>query len=382
MNVTKDVVYAGVEDKEIELFESQYEVPNGVTYNSYVIFDEKIAVMDTVDGRKTGEWMEKLRGILGAAKPDFLVISHVEPDHAGSVDTFLEAYPETEVVGNAKTFQFLSQFFPQWRERIRKVTVAEGEVLTLGKHSLQFFMAPMVHWPEVMVSYDRTDGILFSADGFGTFGTDCLPEDWACEARRYYVNIVGKYGAMVQTLLKKAGALDIGIICPLHGPVLNQNLGYYLEKYDIWSSYRPEDKGVLVAYASIHGHTAKAARRAAELLAEKGEKVEIYDLARDDMSEAVEGAFRYDRMLLASATYDGGLFPCMEDFLAHLKSKAYQKRTVALMENGTWAPMAAKCMRQALEGMKEVTVLPDVVSIKSAPDENTWEELAKLVGKL
>ncbi len=382
MNVTKDVVYAGVEDKEIELFESQYEVPDGVTYNSYVIFDEKIAVMDTVDGRKTAEWMEKLRGILGAAKPDFLVISHVEPDHAGSVDAFLEAYPETEVVGNAKTFQFLSQFFPQWRERIRKVTVAEGEVLTLGKHSLQFFMAPMVHWPEVMVSYDRTDRILFSADGFGTFGTDCLPEDWACEARRYYVNIVGKYGAMVQTLLKKAGALDIGIICPLHGPVLNQNLGYYLEKYDIWSSYRPEDKGVLVAYASIHGHTAKAARRAAELLAEKGEKVEIYDLARDDMSEAVEGAFRYDRMLLASATYDGGLFPCMEDFLAHLKSKAYQKRTVALMENGTWAPMAAKCMRQALEGMKEVTVLPDVVSIKSAPDENTWEELAKLVGKL
>ncbi len=382
MNVTKDVVYAGVEDKEIELFESQYEVPDGVTYNSYVIFDEKIAVMDTVDGRKTGEWMEKLRGILGAAKPDFLVISHVEPDHAGSVDAFLEAYPETEVVGNAKTFQFLSQFFPQWRERIHKVTVAEGEVLTLGKHSLQFFMAPMVHWPEVMVSYDRTDRILFSADGFGTFGTDCLPEDWACEARRYYVNIVGKYGAMVQTLLKKAGALDIGIICPLHGPVLNQNLGYYLEKYDIWSSYRPEDKGVLVAYASIHGHTAKAARRAAELLAEKGEKVEIYDLARDDMSEAVEGAFRYDRMLLASATYDGGLFPCMEDFLAHLKSKGYQKRTVALMENGTWAPMAAKCMRQALEGMKEVTVLPDVVSIKSAPDENTWEELAKLVGKL
>ncbi len=382
MNVTKDVVYAGVEDKEIELFESQYEVPDGVTYNSYVIFDEKIAVMDTVDGRKTAEWMEKLRGILGDAKPDFLVISHVEPDHAGSVDAFLEAYPETEVVGNAKTFQFLSQFFPQWRERIRKVTVAEGEVLPLGKHSLQFFMAPMVHWPEVMVSYDRTDRILFSADGFGTFGTDCLPEDWACEARRYYVNIVGKYGAMVQTLLKKAGALDIGIICPLHGPVLNQNLGYYLEKYDIWSSYRPEDKGVLVAYASIHGHTAKAARRAAELLAEKGEKVEIYDLARDDMSEAVEGAFRYDRMLLASATYDGGLFPCMEDFLAHLKSKAYQKRTVALMENGTWAPMAAKCMRQALEGMKEVTVLPDVVSIKSAPDENTWEELAKLVGKL
>ncbi len=379
MNVTKDVVYAGVEDNEIELFESQYEVPDGVTYNSYVIFDEKIAVMDTVDGRKTGEWIEKLRGILGAAKPDFLVISHVEPDHAGSVDAFLEAYPETEVVGNAKTFQFLSQFFPQWRERIRKVTVAEGEVLTLGKHSLQFFMA---HWPEVMVSYERTDRILFSADGFGTFGTDCLPEDWACEARRYYVNIVGKYGAMVQTLLKKAGALDIGIICPLHGPVLNQNLGYYLEKYDIWSSYRPEDKGVLVAYASIHGHTAKAARRAAELLAEKGEKVEIYDLARDDMSEAVEGAFRYDRMLLASATYDGGLFPCMEDFLAHLKSKAYQKRTVALMENGTWAPMAAKCMRQALEGMKEVTVLPDVVSIKSAPDENTWEELAKLVGKL
>ena len=382
MKISKDVVYAGVADTEIDLFESQYEVPDGVTYNSYVICDEKTAVMDTVDARKTDEWMKRLKEILGERKPSYLVISHVEPDHAGSVDAFLEAYPETEVVGNAKTFQFLFQFFPGWREKMHMVTVSEGEILNLGKHSLQFFMAPMVHWPEVMVSYDSTDRILFSADGFGSFGTDGLLEDWACEARRYYINIVGKYGAMVQALLKKASALALEVICPLHGPVLSENLGYYLEKYHTWSSYVPEDKGVLIAYASIHGHTAAVAKEAAELLGKRGEKVEIYDLARDDMSEAVEGAFRYDRMLLAGATYDGGIFPCMEDFLSHLKSKAYQNRTVALIENGTWAPMAGKHMRQALESMKNITILEDILTIKSAPDKQTWDALRKLVEKL
>lgn len=382
MNITKDVIYAGVDDKELTLFESQYEVPNGVSYNSYVILDDKTAVMDTVDERKTEEWLNGLKKILGEKKPDYLVVSHVEPDHAGSVAAFIKAYPETEVVGNAKTFQFLLQFFPALREQIRKHTVAEGELLSLGRHTLQFLMAPMIHWPEVMMTYEQTDKILFSADGFGKFGTLDTKEDWTCEARRYYINIVGKYGAMVQTLLKKASALDINIICPLHGPVLTENLGYYMEKYDIWSSYRAEDEGVLIAYASIHGRTAQAARYLAELLEKKGEKVEVFDLARDDMAEAVEGAFRYDKMVLACATYDGGLFSCMEDFLLHLKNKSYQKRTVALIENGTWAPMAGKAMKQVLDTMKEITVLEEIISIKSSPDERVWEELHKLAEKM
>ncbi|MBO5055168.1 MAG: FprA family A-type flavoprotein [Lachnospiraceae bacterium] len=382
MNITKDVVYAGVDDKDIELFESQYAVPDGVSYNSYVIFDDKVTVMDTVDGRKTKEWLEGLKEILGEKKPHYLVVSHVEPDHAGSVAAFLEAYPETEVVGNAKTFQFLLQFFPELEEKMRKIVVSEGETLSLGSHTLQFFMAPMVHWPEVMVTYEQSEKILFSADAFGKFGTFDRKDDWVCEARRYYINIVGKYGAMVQMLLKKAAKLDIQIICPLHGPVLNENLSYYIEKYDIWSSYRAEDCGVLIAYASIHGHTARAAEILAELLKEKGEKTEIFDLARNDMSEAVEGAFRYDRMVLLSATYDGGLFPCMEDFLAHLKNKAYQKRTVALIENGSWAPMAAKCMRQMLDSMKEITVLEDVISIKSALNERNMDALKQLAENL
>lgn len=382
MKITKDVVYAGVDDNDIELFESQYAVPDGVSYNSYVIFDDKVTVMDTVDGHKTKEWLKSLKKILGEKKPHYLVVSHVEPDHAGSVAAFLEAYPETEVVGNTKTFQFLLQFFPELEGKMRKIVVSEGEILSLGSHSLQFFMAPMVHWPEVMVTYEQSEKILFSADAFGKFGTFDKKEDWACEARRYYINIVGKYGAMVQALLKKAARLDIQIICPLHGPVLNDKLSYYIEKYDTWSSYRAEECGVLIAYASIHGHTAWAAEILAELLKEKGEKTEIFDLARDDMSKAVEGAFRYDRMVLLSATYDGGLFPCMEDFLTHLKNKAYQKRTVALIENGSWAPMAAKCMRQILDSMKEITVLEDVISIKSALNESNKKALKQLAENL
>ncbi len=382
MNITKDVIYAGVNDENLLLFESQYAVPDGISYNSYVIFDDKVTVMDSVDGRRTDEWLDGLKAILGEKKPDYLVVSHVEPDHAGSVAAFLEAYPNTEVVGNAKTFQFLLQFFPELNEKMKKITVSEGETLSLGSHILQFFMAPMVHWPEVMVTYEQTDKILFSADAFGKFGTLDKKDDWVSEARRYYINIVGKYGAMVQTLLKKAQNLDIQIICPLHGPVLSENLSYYMEKYNIWSSYCPEDKGIVIAYASIHGNTAKAAKMLAGLLEEKGEKAEIFDLARDDMSEAVAEAFRYDRMVLLSATYDGGLFPCMEDFLLHLKNKAYQKRTVALIENGSWAPMAAKHMKQILDTMKEIKVLENIISIKSAIGEKEKDELIKLAEAL
>lgn len=381
-NITGDIVYAGVNDREIDLFESQYVVPEGVSYNSYVILDEKVTVMDTVDGRKTEEWLSVLKDRLSGRKPEYLVISHMEPDHAGSIAAFLAAYPDTSLVGNAKTFQFMEQFFPQLKAWEKRVVVAEGETLSLGRHTLRFFMAPMVHWPEVMVTYDETDKVLFSADGFGKFGALDAQEDWDCEARRYYINIVGKFGPAVQTLLKKASALDIRIICPLHGPVLKENLGYYIDKYDTWSSYRPEDRGVLIAYGSIHGNTGRAAARLAQLLEDKGEKVELFDLARDDMAEAVEGAFRYDRMVLACATYEGGLFPCMEDFLFHLKSKAYQKRTVALIENGTWAAVSGKLMRQTLETMKEITVLPDVVSIQSAPDEKTEQALKELADKL
>ncbi len=384
MEITKDILYAGVDDKEIDLFESQYAVPNGVSYNSYVIMDEKIAVLDTVDARKPGEWMENIKIILGERKPDYLVVSHLEPDHAGCIQVFLAFYPETVLLGNAKTFLFLDQFFPQISNReIKRQVVAEGETVSLGKHVLQFFMAPMVHWPEVMVTYEQTEKILFSADAFGKFGALDTDEDWACEARRYYMNIVGKYGAPVQTLLKKAEGLDIQMICPLHGPVLKENLGYYIEKYNIWSSYEPEDKGVLVAYASIHGNTARAAQLLTEFLEKKGvDKVELFDLSRDDLAEAVEGAFRYDKMVLACATYDGGLFPCMEDFLAHLKSKNYQKRTVALIENGTWAPTAAKGMRAVLEGMKDVTVLEDCITIKSALNETVVGQLEALAEKL
>lgn len=376
--VTKNIRYVGVNDREIDLFESQYIVPNGVSYNSYLIMDEKIALMDTVDARKTDEWLLQVKEELAGSAPDYLVISHLEPDHAGSIAAIVSAYPEMKLVGNAKTFSMLPQFFKLDIED-KKVVVAEGETLCLGQHTLQFFMAPMVHWPEVMVTYEQTEKVLFSADGFGKFGALDTEEDWACEARRYYFNIVGKYGAMVQALLKKAAALDIRIICPLHGPVLKENLSYYIEKYDTWSSYRAEDTGVLVAFASIHGNTARAAARFADMLRENGvAKVVTADLAREDMAEVIEDAFRYDRMVLCCATYDGGIFPCMEDFLHHLKAKGFQKRTVGLVENGSWAPMAAKGMRKLLEEMKDVNIVEPVVSIRSTMDERVEKELQEL----
>ncbi|MDO5417263.1 MAG: FprA family A-type flavoprotein [Lachnospiraceae bacterium] len=378
MKITDSICYVGVDDLTIDLFESQYRVPNGVSYNSYVIFDEKTAVMDTVDSRAAVQWMENLEKALDGKAPDYLVVSHMEPDHAGSIQVLAEKYPEMKLVGNAKTFPMMSQFFDMDLEG-RKVLVKEGDTLNLGSHTLHFVMAPMVHWPEVMVSYEDSEKVLFSADGFGTFGALVKNEEWIAEARRYYMNIVGKYGMPVQTLLKKAAALDIAMICPLHGPVLKENLGYYLEKYDIWSSYRPEEKGTVVAYASIHGNTAKAAGRLAELLEAEGEKVTVFDLSRCDMSEAVEAAFQYDKMVLAAATYDGGIFPPMEDFLHHLKSKTYQNRRVALVENGSWGPLAAKAMRAILEGMKNLAICEKVVTIKSAMKPETEEQMKALV---
>ncbi|MFG6395118.1 MAG: FprA family A-type flavoprotein [Lachnospiraceae bacterium] len=380
MFVTDSVKYIGADDKDIDLFESQYVVPEGVSYNSYVIMDDKITVMDTVDKRATDEWVSNLKEALGGKQPEYLVISHLEPDHAANIQKIAEMYPGMKLVGNAKTFQMLPQFF-DFDMSGRMVTVKEGDELTIGSHTLQFFMAPMVHWPEVMVTYEKSEKILFSADGFGKFGAlDSDDDDWACEARRYYFNIVGKYGAQVQALLKKASGLDISIICPLHGPVLKEDLGYYINKYDIWSSYEPEDKGVLVAYASIHGNTATAAKECAEMFKNKGvEKLELFDLSRDDMAEAIEAAFRYDRMVLASATYDGGLFPVMEDFLAHLKSKNYQKRKVALIENGSWAPVAAKKMEDMLSGMKNIEICGKRVSIKSVMKEDDKAAIGELV---
>ncbi|MCI5938225.1 MAG: FprA family A-type flavoprotein [Eubacterium sp.] len=382
-NISEKIRYVGVGDKEIDLFESQYAVPHGVTYNSYVILDEKTALMDTVDLRAVDTWMQNVKEVLGQRKLDYLVIQHLEPDHSGSIGKIIEEYPDVKLVGSAKMFQMLPQFF-DIPESIEKITVAEKGTLELGSHTLTFVMAPMVHWPEVMVSYESAEKVLFSADGFGTFGTlDEQEEDWACEARRYYFNIVGKYGAAVQTLLKKAAALSIETIAPLHGPVLKENLSYYIGLYDTWSSYQPESKGVFIPYASIHGNTAQAAERFAEILREKGEeKVVLCDLSRDDMAEAVEDAFRYDRMVLAAASYDAGVFLCMQDFLSHLQSKAYQNRTVGLIENGSWAPSAGRTMKAALETMKEVHILEPMVTIRSTmkqTDLSAMEELAEAV---
>lgn len=382
VKITDEIRYMGVDDTDIDLFESQYIVPDGVSYNSYLIMDDKTAIMDTVDARKTAEWEKKLLETLDGRKPDYLVVSHMEPDHAGSLARALELFPDVTVVGNAKTFVFMTQFIGEAVERLHKLVVKEGDELSLGKHVLTFYMAPMVHWPEVMVTYDKTDKVLFSADGFGKFGALELTEDkdWACEARRYYFNIVGKYGAPVQTLLKKAATLDIEKICPLHGPVLTENLGYYIGLYDTWSKYEPEDEGVLVAYASIHGNTAKAAGKIGELLKNAGvKKVVVSDLARADMAEVIEDAFRYDRMVLCAASYDGGVFPCMQDFLNHLQAKAYQNRKVALVENGTWAPSAAKVMKGMLESMKNITILEPVVTIRSAMKESDMDAIDALV---
>lgn len=380
MTVSDGVKYIGVDDTDIDLFESQYLVPDGVSYNSYVILDDKIAVMDTVDERKTEEWFSNLTEALGERQPDYLVISHLEPDHASNIERLAARYPDMKLVGNAKTFQMLPQFFDlDFSER--SVVVKEGEELSLGTHKLIFYMAPMVHWPEVMVTYEATEKILFSADGFGKFGAIELTKDkdWACEARRYYFNIVGKYGGPVQQLLKKAAGLDINMICPLHGPVLKENLGYYIGLYDTWSKYEPENKGVLIAYASIHGNTAKAANELADMLKKAGEeKVVVSDLSRDDMAEVIEDAFRYDRMILCAASYDGGVFPCMQDFLLHLQSKAYQNRTVGMVENGSWAPCAARVMRSIVDTFKNVTVVDPVVTIKSTVKESDKAALSSL----
>ncbi len=380
--IINSVYYVGADDKTIDLFESQYLVPNGVSYNSYVIRDEKTAVLDTVDPRAGEQWLANLEEVLEGESPDYLIVSHLEPDHAGNIGKLAEKYPKMKLVGNAKTFAMLPQFF-EMDLTDRCVTVKEGDTLSLGAHTLTFVMAPMVHWPEVMVAYESKEKILFSADGFGKFGALDAEEAWVDEARRYYINIVGKYGAQVQALLKKAAGLDIAMICPLHGPILRENLGYYLEKYQTWSSYEPEETGIVIAYASIHGNTAKAAKELAEMLKEKTEApVKVYDLARADMPTVVAEAFRYDRLVLAAASYDGGVFPCMEDFLHHLRAKTYRSRKVALLENGTWAPSAARTMRSILDEMKNLTICEPVVTIRSTmkeADKEAMKELAEAI---
>ena len=379
LHVSEAVRYVGADDTTLDLFEGQYPIPNGVSYNSYVILDGKIAIMDTVDRRATEAWLKNLEEVLGGRKPDYLVIQHLEPDHAGNIGLAAEKYPDMILVGNAKTFQMLPKFFPG-DYSARSLTVKEGDTLSLGSHTLTFVMAPMVHWPEVMVSYESSEKILFSADGFGKFGALSVREDWLCEARRYYMNIVGKYGAQVQALLKKAASLDIQTICPLHGPVLKEDLGFYLGKYDLWSRYGPEDEGVLVAYASIHGNTAKAAAAMQAILEGRGcPKVVAVDLCRVDQAKAVEDAFRYGKMVVMSPTYDGGLFPPMDHFMAHLRDKTYRNRTVAVIENGSWAPAAAKIMRSYLENMKNVTICPTVHTIQGAlkdADRAAMEQIA------
>ena len=366
-NVTEKIRYIGVDDTTIDLFESQYIVPNGISYNSYLIMDEKIAIMDTADKRKSEEWFANLEEGLEARTPDYLIVQHMEPDHAGNIATLLAKYPKLKVVASAKAIQMMPQFFEDTCFEGRTISVKEGETLSLGEHTLQFFMAPMVHWPEVLVTYDQTDKVLFSADGFGKFGALAHEEDWACEARRYYFNICGKYGPQVQALLKKAATLNIACICPLHGPILKENLGYYIGLYDTWSKYEVETEGVFIAYASIHGGTKKAAEKMAEILREKGApKVSIADLSRDDMAEAVEDAFRMGKLIVAAASYDADVFPPMHDFLHHLKIKAYQKRRVGIIENGSWAPCAGRVMKSMLESMKEIEIVEPMVTIRSA----------------
>ncbi|MDE6973810.1 MAG: FprA family A-type flavoprotein [Lachnospiraceae bacterium] len=381
LTVTQDIRYIGVNDREIDLFEGQYVVPNGMAYNAYVILDEKIAVMDTVDVHKKDEYLSNLEKALEGRTPDYLIVSHVEPDHASSVGALLEKYPSIRLVGNAKTFQMLAQYFDFDMENT--LTVKEGDVLSLGRHELQFIITPMVHWPEVMFTYDRSDKVLFSADAFGKFGALDADEDWTCEARRYYFNIVGKFGMPVQMVLKKAAALDIQVICPLHGPVLKDNLEFYLNKYQIWSSYQPESEGVFIAYASLHGNTANAAKKLGKILLDKGcPKVAMADLARDDMAEALEDAFRYGKIVFAASSYNAGVMPFMEDFLHHLKAKSYQNRTVALIENGSWAPSANKTMADILSQMKDITILEQQVTIRGAVKKSDEEALAVLADEL
>lgn len=382
VKISDSIKYIGVDDKDIDLFESQYIVENGIAYNSYLILDEKIAVMDTVDKRKTDEWYKNLETALDGKTPDYLVISHLEPDHASNIKTLAEKYPDMKLVGNVKTFNMLPQFFDFDLDG-RTVTVKEGDTLDLGSHKLTFFMAPMVHWPEVMVSYESTEKVLFSADGFGKFGALDTDEDWACEARRYYFNICGKYGMQVQNLLKKAATLDIKTICPLHGPILNENLEYYINLYDTWSKYEPETDGVFIAYASIHGNTKVAALKLYDILKSKTDKkISIADLSRTDLAEDVEDAFRYSRMIVAAPTYDGGVFPIMNDFLHHLEIKTYRNRKVGIIENGSWAPMAGKVMTSYFEKMKNIEIVPTTVSIRSSMKEDTTALLEQLADEI
>ena len=371
MEITSAIKYVGVDDLDIDLFESQYVVPEGMAYNSYVILDEKVAILDTVDARKGAEWWANVESVLGGRTPDYLVVQHLEPDHAALIHEVLDRYPQTKIVATAKAVQMMPQFFDSVDFDGRTIAVKEGDTLSLGSHTLQFFVAPMVHWPEVMVSYEQSEKVLFAADAFGKFGALCNEGSWDCEARRYFINICGKYGAQVQTLLKKAATLDIKIICPLHGPVLTENLGHYIGLYDIWSKYEPENEGVLVAYASIHGGTAVAANRLADMLREKGApKVVVTDLSRCDMAEAVEDAFRYSHMVVCAASYDADVFPPMHDFLHHLKLKNYQNRKVAIVENGSWAPTAGRVMRGMLEGMKNIEIVEPMVTIRSRMKES------------
>ena len=381
MNITKDIRYVGVNDHQVDLFEGQYVVPNGMAYNSYVILDEKIAVMDTVDQNFVGQWLANVAKVLEGRKPDYLVVQHMEPDHSANIDNFLKAYPEATVVSSSKAFTMMKQFFGD-DYADRRIVVGEGDTLSLGVHTLTFVTAPMVHWPEVIVTYDSYDKVLFSADGFGKFGALDAQEDWACEARRYYIGIVGKYGPQVQALLKKAATLDIATICPLHGPILTENLGYYLGLYDIWSSYKVETEGVLIAYTSVYGHTKAAALLLAEELEKAGcPKVAVADLARDDMAEAVEDAFRYGKLVLATTTYNADIFPFMKTFIHHLTERNYQNRTVAFIENGTWAPTAAKVMGKMLEGSKNLT-MEDTITIRSAMTEENKAQIKALAQKL
>ena len=381
--ISDSIKYIGADDTTLDLFESQYKVPNGMAYNSYIILDEKVAVMDTIDERKSEEWFNNLNAALNGRDVDYIVISHLEPDHAANIKALADKYPDAKLVLSAKAKAMLPQFFNIDNLDERCQVVAENDELSLGKHKLVFIMAPMVHWPEVMLEYETTEKVLFSADAFGKFGALCTDEDWTCEARRYYFNIVGKYGAPVQTLLKKAAGLDIKTICPLHGPVLKDNLNYYIEKYLTWSSYEPEDDGILVACASIHGNTKTAALKMVDILKENGyEKVAFTDLTRDDMAEAVEDAFRYGRLIVAAASYDGGVFPPMEDFVNRLSHKAYQNSKIGIIENGSWAPTAARWLKTAFEGMKNITICPDIVTIKSTMNDNNIADMEKMAEEI
>ena len=383
MKIGNDIYYVGVNDHQIDLFEGQYVVPNGMSYNSYVIMDEKIAVMDTVDANFKDEWLENVAKVLDGAKPDYLVVQHMEPDHAANIENFMKAYPDTTVVANTKTFTMMGNFFRNLNLDGKKLVVANGDSLTLGKHVLTFVFAPMVHWPEVMVTYDSTDKVLFSADGFGKFGALDVEEDWDCEACRYYIGIVGKYGAQVQNLLKVAATLDIQTICPLHGPVLTENLEHYIGQYNTWSSYGTESEGVMIAYTSVYGNTKKAVELLAEKLKEKGcPKVVVTDLAREDMAEAVEDAFRYGKIVLASTTYNGDVFPLMKTFIEHLTERNYQNKTIGLIENGSWASMAGKVMRGMFEKSKNITWLETSVKIMSSMDEQNKADIEKMAEEL